>query len=250
MNKTLKSAINQLILLVLGLFVMNQSFADNHVIYQNVNKKDEKIELFCKKDLIKIKNRFNIIKIIDFTKESLFLYREGDSKYLEIKIKPYSKTAGGASTGSAGTGSASNNENKKEIFNPNISISKDEKTVLGVKAVTLKFSSNIDKPVTMLGTRQFSKDLAETFLRGVELISRKGNEIFRSPGYFYSLKAGILPLEYKDDNENWNATSFENQELAADLFSVPKEMQLLKTKEYLKEIVDKVSEEIESEINP
>ena len=232
-----------IITLILGiLFCHGNVRADFHVIYENQKDSNQKIEIYAKKGLLKINNYRNIAKIVDLSKNTLSVYKISDKRYLQIKLDSLNRENSDDKD--------QKNPKGREIFNSKVTFQNGKREIFKTQAVLLRYSSTIDQETMLWAANDLSVELVRFYLEALKYIAWTGNEILKEPFYHYSLKSGYLPLEIKNKDTQWKAILFDKSDIPDSTFALPADMTLVTTKEYLKELVDKVSEDLESEINP
>jgi hypothetical protein len=207
------------------------SSADLHILYQNDKNNAQKIEIFFKIEQLKVINTDNNVKIVNLSTKTAYLYKSGDSRYLEIKIGKESNPA-------------------KDLFSPQVLIIVEKDKKPKTDFVQGEYKSSIDDKVLLKLKTEISRGMVDSYREALKYLYWNGNEILKEPFYYYSLKDGYVPIGIKSKEYSWKAVLFEDKPLDDTVFSPPKEMTAVKSKAYLKELVDKISEDLESEIIP
>lgn len=233
-HKTLNNKLNQIIASIILIFLhADIANADLHIIYSNSIKNNQKHEIYVKNNLFKSKNAQNRTTIVDFEKKCIYLFKEDFPNYLKLPLKD---------------ARANISKDRKEPFHPRLNRTNKQANIAGLQVSGYRYSSEIDEEVELLVSKNINAKTITTLANGITALSYEGNELLKQPAYFYSLKNDMVPLSIKSKNDYWQASLADEKEMTIEEFA-PKGIEL-SIKDYMREIVDKVSKDVESKRNP
>jgi hypothetical protein len=214
------------------------AYADLQIIYENGQNNAEKVEIFHKNGFFRINSYKNTVKIINFKDRSVFFLDNKDRIYCEVELDVDDIKR------------LSMEETKVDrLFSPKFQITSYSKIIAKVKTALYTYSSEIDAKSKIWATGKYSTDLIEEIMNSLRLVHENGNEVLKSVPYYYTLKNGLLPLQIESKDFNWKAEKVSEEELAEDVFMIPKDFKKVKFEKYFDDIVNSVLDHLEKEVN-
>jgi len=237
MFRQLKIKIIVFLALVNSILITSFSLhADIHVIYENQINKEKTLEIYVKNKFFKLKNQNNSIKLINYEQKTIVLYENGNQKYLQLPLQIPKNIE--------------KNSKNRSLFSPKLEILEFDKQIMGYETIKMSYTSSIDPKISILTTEEFPLADLKFFGDVWTHIPTKGNELIKEPAYYYSIVNGYMPIQLMGTDFNWKAIVLEKSQIDPKNFLIPEGMVLWKTKEYFKEAVEKISQDLESQINP